>query len=85
MQQPIDTGAHSRSWYALRGLEPHLWVAEHPWAWMSALAISEAVALWCIVRLWREATRSATSKLGWSIVLLMPVFGPIAYGAFSDD
>ena len=82
--EPIDTGAHGKSWHFLRGLEPHPWVAEHAWAWMSALAISEAVALWCIIRLWREASGSTASKLGWSIALLVPVFGPILYGAFSD-
>ena len=44
------------------------------------LVLLELVALYLIVRLWRQKRRGWIGKLCWSIVLLVPVFGPLFYG-----
>jgi hypothetical protein len=47
------------------------------------LAISVWISLSLIARLWFiHRQRSFMAKLIWSIVLLVPLFGWIAYGAF---
>lgn len=37
-----------------------------------------------IVRLWASSQVSFFSKITWSIVLLMPFFGPLFYGALFE-
>jgi hypothetical protein len=46
-------------------------------------AISELVAIWCGVGLWRSRA-SVLKKLFWSLVLLVPVVGPVFYGGMFE-
>jgi hypothetical protein len=52
--QGFDRGGHSEVELARRGLSPATWAADHPWLLLSLVIASELVALWCIVRLWKE-------------------------------
>jgi hypothetical protein len=56
---------------------------QHPTVAIVLLAISLWVSFSLIARLWLiHRQRSVIAKLLWSIVLLVPLFGWIAYGAF---
>jgi hypothetical protein len=44
---------------------------------------SELIALWCAVGLWRSKV-SVLRKFIWSVVLLVPVFGPVFYGGMFE-
>jgi NO-binding membrane sensor protein with MHYT domain len=46
-------------------------------------AVSEVIALWCAVGLWRSRA-SGWQKLFWSLVLLIPVVGPMFYGGMFE-
>jgi hypothetical protein len=50
--------------------------------WLAIIigAISELVALFVIARVWRDLDRGWVSKVFWSVVLLVPVFGFLYYG-----
>jgi hypothetical protein len=52
--------------------------------WLDVLVIVavELVGVACLVHLWRRpATRSMVRRLGWSLMLLVPLIGPLLYGA----
>lgn len=51
---------------------------------ITILAALELVALWCVVRIWRERSRSVAARLFWSAVALVPVLGLIAYVVWRD-
>ena len=40
---------------------------------------SELIAVWCAVGLW-HARMPVLRKLMWTVVLLVPVVGPVSYG-----
>jgi hypothetical protein len=44
----------------------------------------ELVAVWLVVRIWREHGRSMIAKVLWSLVTLVPVLGLIAWAAWRD-
>ena len=44
------------------------------------VALLEVAAIFAIIRVWRHKHRHWMSKLFWSIVLLVPVFGLLFYG-----
>src|SRR5438552_2816032 len=49
-------------------------------AWLAFLAV-EGMGVVFIVRLWRSrSSHSVAAKLGWSLVLLVPLFGVMLYG-----
>jgi len=50
---------------------------------MLAVGVSEAVSLLCLAGLWRGQDRTA-AKLLWSVVVLLPFFGPLAYAVWHD-
>lgn len=43
------------------------------------LIVSFLISLFCLYRLWRK-NEKIFKKLFWSIVILIPVFGPVIYG-----
>ena len=43
------------------------------------LGLSELISILCLFHLWRQS-RPVGSKLVWSVVLFLPVLGPILYG-----
>jgi hypothetical protein len=47
---------------------------------LAVAAVSELVAVWCLFRLWRRRSPIRV-KLFWSLVLIVPVFGPLLFGA----
>jgi hypothetical protein len=44
----------------------------------------ELVAVWLVVRIWREQGRSVVAKVLWSLVTLVPILGLIAWAAWRD-
>jgi len=46
-------------------------------------AVSELIAIWCAVGLWRSRA-SILQKLLWSLVLMVPVVGPVFYGGMFE-
>ncbi len=46
-------------------------------------AASEAIALWCVVNLWRSRA-SKIRKMVWTLILLVPVVGPVYYGGMFE-
>ena len=46
-------------------------------------AASEAIALWCVVNLWRGRA-SKIRKMVWTLILLFPVVGPVFYGGMFE-
>jgi hypothetical protein len=58
-------------------------LADHPAAVILALAFCVWTSLWLIVRLWVvHRGDSLVKRLVWSLVLGVPLFGWVAYGAF---
>jgi phospholipase D-like protein len=51
-----------------------------PTAVIILVALSEAVGLLCLIHLWRGSMPTG-GKVAWSIIVLLPLFGPLAYGA----
>ena len=52
---------------------------------LGVAALSETIAVWLIGRLWsRKVSAPIPQKAFWTLVLLVPVFGPIFYGGFSS-
>ena len=51
-----------------------------PTAVIILLALSEALGLVCLIHLWRGSMPTG-GKVAWSIIVLLPLFGPLAYGA----
>ncbi len=45
--------------------------------------ISESIAVWCAVNLWR-CHASLMRKLFWTLILLVPVVGPVFYGGMFE-
>ncbi|HET7392836.1 MAG TPA: PLDc N-terminal domain-containing protein [Candidatus Binatia bacterium] len=45
--------------------------------------VSQVIALWCMMSLWRSRV-SLLQKIIWTLVLLVPVLGPIFYGGFFE-
>lgn len=46
------------------------------------LALLETVGLLCLVHLWRRRDGGSVAKrLAWSLALVVPLLGPIFYGA----
>ncbi len=46
--------------------------------------VLEAVGALCVVHLWRRASGSAPKKAFWTVVVLVPVIGPLFYGALYE-
>ena len=46
-------------------------------------AASEAIALWCVVNLWHSRV-SMIRKIVWTLILLVPVVGPVFYGGMFE-
>lgn len=46
-------------------------------------AVSELIGVWCVVGLWRSRV-SVVRKLVWTVVLLVPVLGPVFYGGMFE-
>jgi hypothetical protein len=51
---------------------------------IALLVVLELVALWFVVRIWRERGRSLVTRLLWTAVTLVPVLGLVAYAAWRD-
>jgi hypothetical protein len=50
------------------------------WLIITVIALFEIVAIIAIIRLWRQKRRHWASKLFWSVLLVIPVFGLLFYG-----
>ena len=48
---------------------------------MWPLIAMEAISLICLAHLWRRRDARLGQKLGWSIVMLVPLVGPLFYGS----
>jgi hypothetical protein len=48
------------------------------------LVALELVAIWTVVRIWREKGRPRLARLAWTVITLVPVFGLIAYAVWCD-
>ena len=49
---------------------------------LALLALLEAIGLLCLVRLWRRRDGgSVVRRLAWSVALVVPLLGPLFYGA----
>lgn len=48
------------------------------------LGLGWLLSIWLIVRLWAASQVSCLSKITWSIVLWIPFFGPLFYGALFE-
>ena len=46
-------------------------------------AVSEVIAIWCAVNLWR-CRASLMRKLFWTLILIVPVVGPAFYGGIFE-
>jgi hypothetical protein len=46
-------------------------------------AVSELITIWCAVGLWRSQA-SILQNLEWSLLLLVPVVGPVFYGGMFE-
>jgi uncharacterized membrane protein YagU involved in acid resistance len=58
-------------------------LAHHHIAVILAIAFCVWTSLWLIVRLWRNRCQDSMVKLlVWSLILWVPFFGWVAYGAF---
>ena len=55
------------------------------WVIFIVLGLLELVALWVMIKLWRQKRRSWVTKLLWSIVLLIPFLGLIFYGFLTTN
>jgi hypothetical protein len=51
---------------------------------LGVLTVLELVAVWCVIKVWRERGRSVPSRLFWTAVTLVPVLGLIAYTVWRD-
>lgn len=51
---------------------------------LGILAALELVAVWCVIRIWRERGRPIASRLLWTAVTLVPVLGLIAHAVWRD-
>jgi hypothetical protein len=50
------------------------------------LAAFETIGIFMVVRLWLKKTRkSIVHKMVWSVLLLIPLLGPLMYGFVSVD
>ena len=50
---------------------------------VAVLVIVEGVGVACIVAMWRGRPRDpARKKVAWTFLLLIPVFGPLLWGAY---
>ncbi len=47
------------------------------------IALAEVASVACLVPLWR-ASASVGRKLLWSVIVLVPVLGPLFYGGLFD-
>jgi hypothetical protein len=54
-------------------------------AQITVLGILEAVGLFLILRLWCKIRLPVARKIVWSLLLLIPVLGPLMYGFVSLD
>jgi len=64
-------------------LDPAAWISQHPRAtvWICALCLWISVVL--ILRVWLVHRRTQLGKkVIWSLILLVPLFGWIAYAGF---
>jgi hypothetical protein len=53
---------------------------------ITLLALLEAVGVFMITRLWHRAPKaSLLQRIVWSVLLLIPLLGPILYGFISLD
>jgi hypothetical protein len=53
---------------------------------ITSLAVLEAVGLFMIGRLWFGKQKSSlVRRIIWSVLLLIPLFGPLMYGFISID
>jgi hypothetical protein len=46
-------------------------------------AVSELIAIWCAVNLWRSRA-SLTRKFIWTLILLVPVLGLVFFGGMFE-
>lgn len=51
---------------------------------LAVLVGLELVAVWLVVRIWREHGRSIAGRLFWSLVTLVPVVGLVAWAVWRD-
>lgn len=51
---------------------------------LTLLAALELVAVVAAVRIWREKGRSRAARLGWILLILVPVVGLLAYALLHD-
>jgi len=49
------------------------------WYFIIAIVLLEFVALFAIIRVWRQKRRRVVAKLLWSALLAVPVFGLMFY------
>ena len=50
----------------------------------STFWVLELVSVLCVLHLWKKAAGSTAKKVLWSFVVLVPVMGPLFYGAIYD-
>jgi hypothetical protein len=48
------------------------------------LVAAELVAIWAVVRIWRDPRRSRTRRAFWTAITLVPLVGLIAYALLCD-
>jgi hypothetical protein len=48
------------------------------------LGVLELVAIWCVIRIWRETRRSVAARLFWTVVTLVPLIGLVAFAVWRD-
>lgn len=51
---------------------------------VAILAALELVAIWCVIRIWREPARSVPVRVLWTAVTLVPVLGLIAFAVWRE-
>jgi hypothetical protein len=51
---------------------------------VAILAVLELVAIWCVVRVWREPARPVATRLFWTLVTLVPIVGLVAFAVWRD-
>jgi hypothetical protein len=49
-----------------------------------AFGVLELVSVLCALHLWTKAPGSAAKKTLWTVVVLVPIMGPLFYGAIYD-
>lgn len=52
-------------------------------AFIAIVGISEIISLYCLYKLWKGRDKLPVKVL-WSLVLTLPLFGPIFYGGFHN-